>query len=151
MNPQRHNGFVCVRSLRRSALASKYLRPIIEAIHAPYKEGKEYWFVTRLIALILIYIIYMYYITVSIPKIYVTVLPIIASLLVLQAYLKPFKKKVINILDCWIMFLLLMVGIISWYYLEDNNYLGSSVICDLASENRTYDIFNPNGVISIMF
>ena len=122
---------ICARSLRRSALASKYLRPIIEAIHAPYKEGKEYWFVTRLIALILIYIIYMCYITVSIPKIYVTVLPIIASLLVLQAYLKPFKKKVINILDCWIMFLLLMVGIISWYYLEDNNYLGSSVICEI--------------------
>ena len=23
-------------------------------------------------------------------------------------------------------------------------------ICDLASENRPYDIFNPNGVISIM-
>ena len=24
------------------------------------------------------------------------------------------------------------------------------IICDLASENRPYDIFNPNGVISIM-
>ena len=24
------------------------------------------------------------------------------------------------------------------------------VICDLASENRPYDIFNPNGVMSIM-
>ena len=39
-----------------------------------------------------------------------------------------------------------------------NNILVSSVIilfvitiiCDLASENRPYDIFNPNGVISIM-
>ena len=36
--------------------------------------------------------------------------------------------------------------------LENQPYLGiiDFEICDLASENRPYDIFNPNGVISIM-
>ena len=123
---------ICARPLRRSPLSSKYLRPFIEAIHAPYKEGKEYWFVTRLIALMIIYILYVYYITVSITKIYASVTPIISSMLFLQAYLKPFKKKLINILDCWIMFLLLIVGIMSWYFLENNNYLGSNIICEVS-------------------
>ena len=36
---------------------------------------------------------------------------------------------------------------ISSYLLQTHR---SSHICDLASENRPYDIFNPNGVISIM-
>ena len=123
---------ICARPLRRSPLSSKYLRPFIEAIHAPYKEGKEYWFVGRLIALMIIYVLYVYYITVSITKIYVSVTPIISSMLFLQAYLKPFKKKLVNILDCWIMFLLLIVGIMSWYFLEDKNYLGSNIICEIS-------------------
>ena len=49
------------KPLRRCSLANKYLRPVLEAIHAPYKEGKKYWFVLRLVLVIILYIIYAMY------------------------------------------------------------------------------------------
>ena len=36
----------------------EYMRPVYEAIHAPYKQNKEFFFVTRLLIVILLYVIY---------------------------------------------------------------------------------------------
>ena len=46
------------KSLRHCTCANEYTRPILEAIHAPYKNDKKYWFVARLLLLIMMYILY---------------------------------------------------------------------------------------------
>ena len=49
------------KPLRPLACYNKYLRPLLEAIHAPYKEGKQYWFTLRLLLLCAMYGIYAKY------------------------------------------------------------------------------------------
>ena len=46
------------KSLRHWTCANEYTRPILEAIHAPYKNDKQYWFVARLLLLIMMYLLY---------------------------------------------------------------------------------------------
>ena len=49
------------RLLMKSNKIREYLRPIYEAIHAPYKYNKQYWFTARQLLLIFIYIMYITY------------------------------------------------------------------------------------------
>ena len=83
------------KSLRHWTRANEYTRPIFEAIHAPYKNDKQYWFVARLLLLIIIYLLY------SIEPYQHTIYIVIASILVFfifcQAMLKSYKSKFINI------------------------------------------------------
>ena len=123
---------VLVKPLRRSALASKYLRPVIEAIHAPYKEGKQHWFVGRLLLLIIMYIVYLIYWPTHTTKICLILSPLLATFLILQAYVKPFKSKWLNILDCWVMYILLFLFLTTWYYEEQGEFSVSSVIIEVS-------------------
>ena len=89
---------VLVKPLRRSALASKYLRPVIEAIHAPYKEGKQHWFVGRLLLLIIMYIVYLNYWPTHTTKICLLLLPLKKGSywLTTKHQVKYDKSKIIN-------------------------------------------------------
>ena len=123
---------ILTKPLRRSVLASKYLRPVIEAIHAPYKEGKQHWFVGRLLLLILMYIVYLSYWPTQTTKICLILSPLLATFLILQAYVKPFKSKWLNILDCWVMFILLFLFLTTWYYEGQGEFSISSVIIEVS-------------------
>ena len=97
-----------------SKMANFYLRPIYEAIHAPYKEGKQYWFTARLILLIIIYIVYIILRTKNSAVLGLLISLALCSFMVVQAVLRPFKNNAINILDCWIMFNITLVYNILW-------------------------------------
>ena len=92
--------------IRRSSLASNYLRPVFEAIHAPYKEGKHHWFVARLLLLAIIYIVY---IRVQGNNLYIIIAALLASFLIGQSLFHPFKNKLINLLDSSLMFNLTLI------------------------------------------
>ena len=104
------------KPLRRCSLADKYLRPVLEAIHAPYKEGKKYWFVLRLVLVIILYIIYAVYGGKQYFKIYLVSTPILMFFVIGQAYIKPFKNDFINIMDIWLMFNITFLYTTTWYY-----------------------------------
>ena len=95
--------------LRHWRCTNEYTRPILEAIHAPYKNGKQYWFVARLLLLIMMYILY------SIEPYAQVNYIIIASILILfiidQAMFRPYKSNFINLLDVWLLFNLAFVYI----------------------------------------
>ena len=101
------------KPLRHWRCVNEYTRPILEAIHAPYKNGKQYWFVARLLPLIMMYILY------SIEPYAQVIFIAIASVLILfiigQAMFRPYKSNVINLLDCWLLFNLGFVYITIWY------------------------------------
>ena len=104
------------KPLRRYSLADKYLRPVLEAIHAPYKEGKKHWFVLRLVLVIILYVIYAVYRGKNNFKIYLASTPILILFVIGQAYFKPFKNNFINIMDIWLMYNITFIYATTWYY-----------------------------------
>ena len=106
---------IFARPMRRTKV-NKYIRPLLEAIHAPYKEGKEYWFVARLVFLVGIYVIYTSLIARNFLKMYVITTPFVALLLLLHVYFKPYKSKVIYFLDCCLIFNFVMICTTTWFF-----------------------------------
>ena len=120
--------------IRHFALVNKYMRPLYESIHAPYKENKQYWFVLRLLLLIIMYIMNILYITHNPMLIFVFTAPILVTFLVIQAFMNPFKNKLITYLDSWIMLILTFTYMTTWYYLQPGKYEphNSAIICVVA-------------------
>ncbi len=100
--------------IKCSKMGNFYMRPIYEAIHAPYKAGSEYWFTARLILLIIIYIIYITLRTTNSILLGFVISLLLCSFMVVQAVSRPFKNNFINALDCWIMFNITIVYNILW-------------------------------------
>ena len=105
------------KPLRPLACTNKYLRPLLEAINAPYKEGKQYWFTLRLLLLCAMYGIYAFYRATNIFIVYITTSSMLVIFLVFQAYIKPFKNTLVNILDCWLMMNLTFIYLTTWYFI----------------------------------
>ena len=122
------------KPLRRCSLANKYLRSVLEAIHAPYKEDKKHWFVLRLVLVIILYIIYAVYRGKDDFKIYLASSPIVILFVIWQAYVKPFKNNFINIMDIWLMYNISFIYATTWYYVIIHQIYVSvtvSVVCVL--------------------
>ena len=122
------------KPLRRCSLANKYLRPVLEAIHAPYKEGKKYWFVLRLLLIIILYIIFAVYRGKYSFNIYLVSTPILMFFVIWQAYVKPFKNNFINIMDIWLMYNITFIYATTWYYVITHRIyitVTISVVCVL--------------------
>ena len=101
------------KPLRHWTCANEYTRPILEAIHAPYKNNKEYWFVARLLLLIVMYILYS--IGPYAQVIFIAIASILFLFIIGQDILRPYKSNVINLLECWILFNFVFVYITTWY------------------------------------
>ena len=104
---------IFTKPLRHWICANEYTRPILEAIHALYKNGKEYWFVARLLLLIMMYMLY------SIEPyehtIYITIASALFFVIIGQAIFRPYKSNFINLLDCWLLFNLVFIYTTTWY------------------------------------
>ena len=101
--------------IRHSSRASNYLRPMFEATHAPYKEGKHHRFVACLLLLIIMYVLYAVKRTVQSSNLYFSIAALLALFLICQALFHPFKNKVISVLDSWLMFNLTLIYVTLWY------------------------------------
>ena len=102
------------RPIRRTRI-NEYVRPLLEAIHAPYKEGKEYWFVIQLLFVVVMYIIYVTLRASNILKIIVVITPFLILLLLLQTYFKPFKNEGIYFLNCCPLLNLIFLYTTTWF------------------------------------
>ena len=106
--------------LRHFLFANKYLRPFYEAIHAPYKPSKEYFFTLRLVMLIVIYGVYAFYRASNPLAIYAWTTPLLTVYLALHVSLKPFKSDAITFIDSIIIISKIFAYLITWYYLRPN-------------------------------
>ena len=80
------------------------LRPFIDAIHGPYKDNKRYWFGMRLILLVLVYITYAILRSRYPHEQLLLTLVLLVTFTTVQAYIRPFQKDLVGILDTWLMF-----------------------------------------------
>ena len=110
------------RPLQRFSFANKYLRPAIESVHGPYKQGQQYWFAARLILLVIMYLISISYRGVDAIRVYVITTPLLLTFVVLQSFAKPFKNTFINILDLWVMYNILFLYTTTWYFIVQMKY-----------------------------
>ena len=101
------------KPLRYWICANEYTRPILEAIHAPYKDDKQYWFVARLLLLIMIYILCS--IKPYAQVIYIVIASILFLFIIGQAIFRPYLSNFNNLLDCWLLFNFAIVYITTWY------------------------------------
>ena len=104
------------KPLRRTRLYS-YIRPYLEAIHAPYKAGKEHFFIIKLILIIIVYVVYAFYRSHNIFILYPVLLLLLITYLIFHTYCKPFHSNALNILYCWLMFNVAFIGMATWYFL----------------------------------
>lgn len=104
--------------LKHSLFANTYLRPFYEAIHAPYKPSKEYFFTLRLIKLIVIYVVYAFYRASNPLAIYAWTTPLLIIYLILQVTLKPYKRDIITFIDSLVVFSEIITYLVTWNYMN---------------------------------
>ena len=115
------------KPLRRTKI-NKYVQPLLEAIHAPYKEDKQYWFVGQLILTIVLFVVYAVFRSNNTYNLYIIITQFVLLDLVLHAYCKPFKSKAINVLHCWMIFNLVFVGTTTWYFFKDFDWFALNIL-----------------------
>ena len=118
----------------------EYLRPVYEAIHAPYKRNKEFFFVARLLIIIMLYFLYILFRGGDIYKGYAITSPILTTYTALEGLCRPFKKMSLNIFN----FILLSLASITygtgWYLLQTNKHEGIIIINVLLNSTMTISL-----------
>lgn len=98
-------------SMKCSSKCNLYFRPLYEAIHAPYKEGKEYWFTMKLMLLVFTSIFWSFNTQSNSTIICIVTALLICAFFAAQGLFQPFKSRVIGLLDGWTLLNLLVVYI----------------------------------------
>ena len=106
------------KPLRLLACTNKHLRPILESIHAPYKEGKQYWFTLRLLLLCALYGLYAKYRATDVYSLLFSTNLMLVIFLVIQTYIKPFRSKLINLLNSGLVMNITLIYIICYHFLQ---------------------------------
>ena len=108
----------------------EYIRPVYEAIHAPYKWNKEFFFATRLLIVILLYVIY----TCFRGKDMLLIASIMLSIYIaVESISRPFKRMSHNIFNlCLLSFSALIYGS-SWYFMKSYNEDGLIIIIAISN------------------
>ena len=91
---------------------SRSFKPVIDAIIAPFSPKKSFWVSFRLVFRVVIYLVAAFGVT---SEQLVAISFFIASLSLLQAYLKPYSSSSRNIIDMLLMFTLTLFSIIAIY------------------------------------
>ena len=112
--------FIGGRCFIKSQLGNKYFRSTYESIHGPYRDNRKYWFSSRFILLLSMYIIYAVLRGQGIAIVCIATLPLLIVFLAIQVYLRPFKSKLINLIDTAVMLDLVLIYVIGWYIMAFN-------------------------------
>ena len=106
----------------------EYIRPVYEAIHAPYKRNKEFFFVSRLLIVILLYVICTYFrgkdmllgiaIASSILSVYIGV----------ESLARPFKRMSLNIFNVFLISFSALIYVSSLYFMRSDHEDGLIII-----------------------
>ena len=98
----------------------EYLRPVYEAIHAPYKQNREFFFVARLIIEIMIYILYVMFRGNSLFLAFAIASPILTTYTALEGLCRPFKKMSLNIFNFILLSSTSLLYGIFWYFIQSD-------------------------------
>ena len=103
-------GKCLIQCLQRYKLA---LFHVYEAIHAPYKQGKEYWFALRQLTLVLVNFLTSLF---GLKSTISTTAVVLCLLLISIIKFHPYRNRVLSLLDTWILLNLIVIyaGALIW-------------------------------------
>ena len=110
----------------------EYIRPVYEAIHAPYKRNKEFFFVSRLLIVILLYVIYTclrgnMLLGIAIAS------PILSVYIAVECLARPFKRMSLNIFNLFLLSFLALIYGSSWYFMKSDHEDGLIIIIAISN------------------
>ena len=126
----------------------EYIRPVYEAIHAPYKRNREFFFVSRLLMVILLYVIYVCFRGKDIMLGIAIASPILFVYIAVESLARPFKRMSLNVFNIFLLSLLALVYGSSWYFMKSDHEYGLIIIRAIYNAAVVASIF---GVIIIHF
>ena len=98
----------------------EYIRPVYEAIHAPYKRNKEFFFVSRLLIVILLYVIYTCFRGKDMLLGIAIASPILSVYIAVESISRPFNRMSLNIFNLFLLsFSALIYGSSSYFTKSD--------------------------------
>ena len=106
----------------------EYIRPVYEAIHAPYKRNKEFFFASRLLIVILLYVIYTCFrgkdalLRIAIAS------PILSVYIAVECLVRPFKGMSLNIFNLFLLSFSALIYGSSWYFMKNDHEDGLIII-----------------------
>ncbi len=103
------------RFLIRRAMFHNRFRAVYEALHGPYKENRRFWFLMRQVLLMTMFVTYSVLRGTAIHLVILVTLLLLVMFLIVQEHLKPFKNRLIGILDSSIMMNLILVYSVAWF------------------------------------
>ena len=111
------------RPLMKINKAREYLRPIYEAIHAPYKHNKEFFFSFSIILVAFLYLLSYIFIGSNYSIVGLAIgIPVTGLYLTIAAFSRPFKEMYINILNVVIFTVTgIVVGTVWFIYINTLN------------------------------
>ena len=121
------------RPLMRVGKLREYIRPVYEAIHAPYQHNKEFFFTTRLLLLVFLYMLYVLYRTKDTYMAYVIGIPVFTIYVTIEAFCRPFRKMWVKILDLFVMCNCVIVSGTLWYLVKINSTNQVSIILTITT------------------
>ena len=116
----------------------EYIRPIYEAIHAPYKRNME---IFTLLRLLLIFTMYMIYVTYRGNDLFLGIAiasPILVTYTALEGLCRPYKRLSLNILNFALLSLLSIFYGSGWYFLKIQNEHGLITILSIIYSVLTF-------------
>ena len=105
----------------------EYIRPVYEAIHAPYKRNKEFFFVSRLLIVLLLYVIYDFREKGALLGIAIAS-PILFVYIAVESLARPFKRMSLNIFNVFLLSFSALVYGSSWYFMKSEDEYGLMII-----------------------
>ena len=136
------------RPLMRINKLREYLRPVYEAIHAPYKRNKEFFFAARLFIVVLFYALYVIFRGRNVFLGITIALAILTPYAALEGLCRPFKRMSLNIFNFVLLSITSLVYCTSWYFLKMGDI--NSVVIILAVINSIITV-TTLGVIVLHF
>ena len=116
----------------------EYLRPIYEAIHAPYKRNME---IFTLLRLLLIFTIYYLYVTYRGNDLFLGIAiasPILITFTALEGLCRPYKKLSLNVFNFALLSFFSILYGSGWYFLKIQNEHGLIIILSIIYSVLTF-------------
>ena len=106
------------RPLMKINKVREYLRPIYEAIHAPYKRNKEFFFSSSIIFVVFLYLLSATLLSNN-PNLGLMIgIPVTCIYISVVGYSRPFKDKRLNILNVFIFSIIIALTGSTWSFIN---------------------------------
>ena len=111
----------------------EYIRPVYEAIHAPYKRNKEFFFASRLLIIISLYAIYTCLRGKDMLLGIAIALPILSVYIAVESISRPFKRMSLNIFNLCILSFSALIYASSLYFMKSDHEDGLIIIIAISN------------------